>query len=125
MIYLAVPIKHDDPAVVKFRVGTANLIAARLHDAGIPVFSPASHSEAFIELCKVRQPWGYWSAVDLPILLRCCNFLAVIGLPGWRESVGVSAEIELAETDGKPWVIIDGDSLDLSEVIEWYNEVSS
>lgn len=125
MIYLAVPIRHENPAVVRFRVDTANLIAARLHDAGIPVFSPASHSEGFINLCTEQQPWSYWSAIDLPILTRCCNFLAVIGLPGWRESVGISAEIELAEADGMPVVVIDGDSLDLSEVIEWYNEVHS
>lgn len=124
MIYLATPIKHEDPAVVAFRIATANQVAAKLHDAGIPVFSPASHSEAFIDLCEVRQPWSYWSAVDLPILKRCCSVLAVIAVPGWMESVGVSAEISEAEAIGMKVILIDRETLDISQLEAAMKEVA-
>lgn len=105
MIYLAVPIADPDPAVVKYRVETATRIATALYEAGIPVFSSATHGYGFASLANPLQPakrWDYWSRIDLPILTRCCTLLAVIGLPGYEESVGVSAERREAAKLGIP-----------------------
>lgn len=97
MIYLATPIAHPDPIVVSWRVEVATRAASSLHDAGITVFSSATHGCGFAKLSSIRQGWDYWSRIDLPILLRCCTVLAVLDLDGWEQSQGVGAEIEAAE----------------------------
>lgn len=96
MIYLATPIKHENPAVESFRVATADRAALTLHDAGIPVFSPASHAGSFASLSSIHQPWDYWQQIDLPILTTCCTHLVVLCMEGWDRSEGVRAEIEAA-----------------------------
>lgn len=96
MIYLATPIKHADPRIESFRISTANRAACTLHDAGIPVFSPASHGSSFASLSSIRQSWDYWRWVDLPILTSCCTHLVVLCMEGWDRSEGVRAEIEAA-----------------------------
>lgn len=97
MIYLATPIKHTDPLIESWRVSVATRAAASLHDAGIPVFSPATHRHGFAKTAGTRQGWDYWSRVDLPILRHCCDVLVVLDLYGWRSSLGVQAEIEEVE----------------------------
>lgn len=97
MIYLACPIKHTDPLIEAWRCAVATRAAASLHDAGIPVFSPATHGHGFAKLSSTRQGWDYWSRIDLPILLSCCSILVVLELDGWEQSQGVRAEIEAAE----------------------------
>lgn len=96
MIYLATPISHEDPKVEAFRIATANRAASILHDAGIPVFSPASHGGPIASLSAIRQSWSYWEKVDIPILTLCCTHLVVLCVEGWERSVGVQAEIEAA-----------------------------
>lgn len=106
MIYLATPIKHTDPTVESWRVQVATRAAASLHDAGIPVFSPATHGHGFAKIAGTRQGWDYWSRVDLPILTNCCSMLAVLNLSGWTESVGVQCEIRESGIVGIPIVHI-------------------
>lgn len=101
MIYLAIPIKHPDPLIESWRVQVATRAAASLHDAGIPVFSPATHGYGFAKLSSTRQGWDYWSKIDLPILLNCCSILAILELDGWKESEGVNSEILEASLLGR------------------------
>lgn len=106
MIYLATPIKSPDPLVESWRVQVATRAAASLHDAGIPVFSPATHGYGFARLATTRQGWDYWSRIDLPILLNCCSMLVVLELDGWRESQGVQAEIRAASGVMEPEPVV-------------------
>lgn len=122
MIYLAVPIAHPDPAVVKYRVDTATGIAVSLYEAGIPVFSPATHGYGFASLAD-RHPvhpsrsWEYWSKIDRQILTRCCTIMAVIPLLGWEESVGVGAELKAAEEERIPTCILGTSELDIDQAV--------
>lgn len=97
MIYLATPIAHLDPLIEAWRCAVATRAAASLHDAGVPVFSPATHGHGFARLASTQQGRDYWSRIDLPILLRCCTVLVVLDLEGWEQSAGVGAEIEATE----------------------------
>lgn len=108
MIYLAVPIKHPDPEVVKYRLTVASQVAARLHDAGVPVFSPASHAAGFLPYSTQISPctWDYWQRIDLPILRACCDMLAILCLDGWETSEGVRAEIQSAHEIGIPVIFL-------------------
>lgn len=115
-VYLATPIKHDNPDIESERCNYATEIASYFHDAGIPVFSPASHGQPINAKSVKRQDWTYWSKIDLPILMNCCTHLVVICSPGWSTSTGVSSEILTAGRCGHIPVIYYNPNNDQSQL---------
>jgi hypothetical protein len=75
--------------------------------SGIVVFSPLSHSVPIsTEMSDtVTLSHEFWMSQDLPILRRCDEML-VLGLTGWRESLGVRQEIFEAMTLKIPITLI-------------------
>ncbi len=116
MIYLASPYSHPDPKVREYRFGEACRAAAALLRCGLPVFSPVAHSVP-IALFGLPTTWQFWQRVDHEYL-RGCQVLVVLRLPGWRESVGVRAERELARQWGMPVIEMDPPRRDGDEVHE-------
>ena len=98
LIYLASPYSHPDRVVRKWRYRMACQGTARLLEAGHLVYSPIVHSHP---LTRFRLPadWDYWRRLDEEMLRRC-DALAVLRLPGWEQSVGVQAELALARELG-------------------------
>lgn len=94
MLYLAAPYSDPDPGVRQRRFEAVCEQAAALIRAGALVFSPLSHSHP-IAIYGVPTDWSYWDTFDSQ-MLAACDELVVLMLPGWRESVGVQAEIDLA-----------------------------
>lgn len=124
-VYLATPIKHDDPKIEADRCNYATEIASWFHDAGIPVFSPASHGAPINNRSTSRQDWQYWSKVDLPILMNCSTHLVVICSDGWSNSVGVSSEIFTASDLNIPVLYFDpSDKSQLRSIIDSLLEVN-
>lgn len=102
LIYLAAPYSHKDPEVVEARVAHIAKAAARLLlDTGHNVFSPISHSHLIHVLAGLAGDWEFWCKIDTDWLERC-DEVVVLTLPGWRESVGVTAEIKIAKGLGLP-----------------------
>ena len=126
-VYLATPIKHDNPDIEFERCDYATSIASYFHDAGIPVFSPASHGKPINDRSTKRQDWAYWSKVDLPILMCCCTHLVVICADGWTNSTGVSSEILTAGDVGIPVFYYDpnNDHSQLRSIIDALLEVDA
>jgi hypothetical protein len=100
MIYLASPYSHPDPAVREFRFREACRAAAKLMRRGQAVFSPIAHSHC-IATYGLPTDWRFWEPFDRH-QLECCNEVVVLTLDGWRESVGIQAEIRIAGECGKP-----------------------
>jgi hypothetical protein len=100
VIYLASPYTHPDPAVRQARFEAACRAAAALIGAGKTVFSPIVHSHT---LCQFGLPpdWRFWQRHDRRHL-DACEEVVVLMLDGWRESVGVQAEVAIARELGKP-----------------------
>lgn len=94
MIYLASPYSHPDAANREQRFRAVCQAAARLMRSGRHVFSPIAHSHGIAEH-GVPTDWSYWEAFDSH-MMAACDELVVLMLPGWRESEGVQAEIDLA-----------------------------
>jgi nucleoside 2-deoxyribosyltransferase len=113
MIYLASPYTHPDTHIRQWRFREACRAAAALLRAGVTVFSPIAHSHP---LARFGMPtsWEFWSQVDREYLSRC-DVLAVLTLAGWRESVGVQAEIQLAHELGIPVVYVSPTELDAED----------
>ena len=69
--------------------------------AGYYVFSPISHTHPIAMACALPQGWEYWSGFDRAYLEHC-NKVFVLCIPGWEKSVGVTAEIGIANELGLP-----------------------
>jgi len=100
MIYLASPYSHPDAAVREMRFRDACRAAAKLMRLGHPVFSPIAHGHC---ICTHGLPtgWRFWEPFDRQ-QMEHCDEVVVLMLDGWRESVGVQAEIRIAVELGKP-----------------------
>lgn len=100
MIYLASPYSHPDGAVREQRFRDACCVTARLMERGLTVFSPIVHGHPLVSH-GLPTDWPFWERFDREHLRRC-DELVVLTLDGWRESIGVTAEIRIAGELGKP-----------------------
>lgn len=99
--YLASPYSHPDPAVREERFQAVCLVAAHLMSLGQVVFSPIAHSHPIALAGELPGDWEYWKSAA-ETMIRNAEELKVVMLPGWDESKGVAAEIEMAENLGIP-----------------------
>jgi len=107
LVYLATPYSHKEPFVRHERFEKVNEVAARLMEDGYAVFSPISHSHPIEQhMTADQQSWEFWERQDVPIL-KACDQLFVLMLDGWKESVGVRAEIEKANELNLPIFYLD------------------
>ena len=100
--YLGCPYAHDDPEVQDQRAKIVSAFATKLIRRGEIVFSPISMMSAIFnnsskeDLEWLRSKgWNHWRKYDVT-LLRYCQKIAVLMLPGWTESVGLTEEIRIA-----------------------------
>ena len=117
MIYLASPYTHSDHRVRQRRFDEACRAAAALLRAGVAVFSPVAHSHPIAHF-GLPTTWEFWAAADREFLARC-DVLAVLTLPGWRESVGVQAEMQCARELRMPIVFIAPTELESGDAPSW------
>ena len=104
-IYLAVPYNDKDPKVRQERFDKVNLIAARLMNTGLLIFSPISHTHPIAQADDLPKDWAFWQRYDITFI-EWCDEMYVLQLPGWKESVGVQAEIKIARRLNKPIVYL-------------------
>jgi hypothetical protein len=97
LYYLASPFTNEDP-----RIQESNRIwvcrkADELIEQGIYCVSPIAHNLAVIKESGAphKTGWDKWREHDLTIL-RKCDRVIVLKLPGWEKSVGVSEEVKTA-----------------------------
>ena len=94
MIYLAAPYKDEDPSLMAERLEEVTRVAQKMIQAGLRVFSPLTYTCQF----RVPPPDG-WYEFDLDFL-RLCDYVAVLVLPGLKDSHGIQLEIEVAKAEG-------------------------
>lgn len=99
--YLAGPYSHPDRAVRVQRFEQLNAFAAQLMTAGELVYSPISHTHPIAEAGALPLDWEFWKKYDTAFIEHSRR-VVVLMLDGWRESKGVTAEIEIAKTLGTP-----------------------
>ena len=106
IIYLALPYMHENKFIMEFRAMVSDVIAADLMRRGYNVFAPISMCHHLSVKYDLPGDWEYWEKMDEEFI-SVCGKLLVITLKGWKESVGVNAEIKLAEKYGLPIDYID------------------
>ena len=102
-VYIASPYSHPEASVRYDRYEAACKKAAQYADKGIPHFSPIAQSHPVADHMDEakRMDFDLWMKLDLP-LLRMASELHVLCIDGWRQSRGVTREIEYADQLGIP-----------------------
>lgn len=100
MIYLASPYSHPEVVVREQRFHAACRAVAALLASGLTVFSPIVHGHPLVDH-GLPTDWPFWERFDRDHMTRC-DEVVVLMFDGWRESVGVAAEIRIAGELGKP-----------------------
>ncbi len=106
LTYLATPYTHADKAVMLKRFEVVNRVASELMRGGKLVFSPISHTHPIALAGELPTDWHFWKQYDHAVM-KCCGDMVVLRQDGWRESVGVNAEIQIAQELDIPVTFID------------------
>lgn len=106
-IYLSVPYSHDDEQIMERRYQTVSKIAWKLMNLGFTVFSPITHSHPLENVVGEREGHNFWMNQDLPYLRDFAGLVVLVKAEGWRESSGVTAELQLAQEQGIPIEAVD------------------
>ena len=99
LTYIAVPYTHADPQVRQIRHDIVTRYTAGLMQRGVIAFSPISHTHAMAVRHGLPETWAFWQA-SCHAFLSASERVIVLMLDGWRESIGVQAEIRIAESMG-------------------------
>ena len=104
MVYLASPYSADgdtDKEQERFeQAAQATFPLIQRYDTY--VFSPIAYSHPlYVNGWASGGDWKYWVGWDTYMVLKC-DELWVLMLPGWEDSVGVKAEMQVAHDAGMP-----------------------
>lgn len=99
--YLASPYSHPELAVrVERFMAAQKIVRTAFHDF-VSIFSPIVHWHNIAIIHNLPFEYEYWQAQNDP-MIGACKMVAVLGIPGWKDSRGVGHEIDLAHELGKP-----------------------
>lgn len=99
--YSEYPYGHDAAATL------AAMMAARLAEARIPVFSPIAHSHPIAKHTAAHSTdHDFWMNVDAPFM-ELASGLIVVTAESWQQSRGIQEEIKRFAEAGKPIIYWD------------------
>ena len=101
LVYLATPYSHPDAEVREHRFREVNRVAGDMMRRGEHVFSPISHTHPIALAGDLPKGWDFWEQYDRE-MIAACSELWVLTMDGWKESRGVTAEINIAHEIGRP-----------------------
>lgn len=97
--YIASPITHKDPNVVKDRLEAVSSFHQFLLKNDILAYSPHVHYHLCLELAEMN--WEFWKVPSLEFLHRCDGMIVYM-MDGYMMSEGIRAEVEYNQVTGKP-----------------------
>lgn len=83
------------------RYDQATLVTAALLRENYYVYSPIVHNHILAECYALPTTFDFWGPFDLT-MLEHCDYLLVLALPGWENSLGVRCEIKFAQEHMMP-----------------------
>jgi hypothetical protein len=104
LIYIASPYSHKDQTIMDIREEMITAIAAGLTERyGYSMFLPITQSAAMARFNpNLDGAFDAWKSIDEFTISDKADEVWVIMLDGWRESVGVQAEIVCADKHNVP-----------------------
>jgi Domain of unknown function (DUF1937) len=101
LIYLASPYSHPSADVRQQRFEAVCYHAATMMREGLMIFSPIAHMHSIAVFDDLPKDFTFYATWN-ELMISRCDELYVLMLDGWRESIGVTAEIEIARRLEKP-----------------------
>lgn len=101
LLYLASPYTDESAAVREARGKAVARVAGMLIATGRMVYSPVAHGVPIEASGAMAGHFEAWRRHNFNMIARCNDF-AVLALPGWCKSEGVTGEIEIALDLGRP-----------------------
>lgn len=98
-VYVAAPYSDLVGSVRAGRFDAVTSYTALLMRHGVVAFSPITHCHP-VSFYGLPGDWSFWARYDLAFL-TLCRQMHVLQLEGWRESVGVTAEIGIMKGLGR------------------------
>ena len=120
MIYIATPYSKFPEQIRELVFDASCSITSQLMAEGLIVFAPIAHSHPIAKKYKLPFDWAAWEEFDRRII-SVCDELWILQLPSWSESVGVQAEIEIAQELNIPVVFINPGDYNINVVDFKYN----
>jgi len=99
LYYMASPFTHKDEKIQEERYNLATKASVGLLKHGIYVFAPIAYNGSWTRF-ELPPDWSFWEPFDKCFVDRC-DALLILKIDGWKESVGINAEIEYAKEQGK------------------------
>ena len=100
-IYLAGPYSHKDPLVRENRyLRLLEAEYALITSKGLCVMNPIGMCHELSKMYKMPTGYKYWQSRDRELIKRS-DEVYVLTMQGWKESVGVTDEIQFAKSLGK------------------------
>lgn len=105
LIYLASPYSHKDPKIRQERYEDTMKITAEFISSGFHVFSPITYIHSMVEhLMQTKKETRFTDYYlfkngenfDVDMIRRCDAFW-ILMLDGWKESIGIKLELDLAK----------------------------
>lgn len=112
--YLAQPYTAAHPATSRAYADAGAAAYAWLINHGHAVYWPIGPAKLFAP-AAVQPPSG-WYSYDIAILRRC-DALLVLTLPGWEHSYGVNLEIMVAQSMERPVAYIEPSSVGVADYL--------
>ena len=101
IIYLGTPYTHESPDVRQARFDVVTCYAATLWASGRGVYSPITQTHEAAKRATLPHEWAFWES-QCRAFLSLCTEMMFLALPGWRQSVGLQAEMKIARAMGIP-----------------------
>lgn len=96
LTYLATPYSHPNSDIREQRFRVVNFVAGKLMHAGHLIYSPISHTHPIAIEYDLPVTWEFWEQQCVSYL-NLSEKLIVLMQDGWKDSIGVAAEMRIAE----------------------------
>lgn len=115
MIYLASPYSSGADKELRLRrFEEALFCTAALIRKGHKVVSPVVHGHILANRCDLPAGFDFWREYD-EAWINDCKCVMVLKAQGWKESVGVTGEIQYAKRMGYPVYYLNPISYELED----------
>ena len=101
IIYVASPYTDDDPKVREARYVAVRDFVGKWTDGATVYFSPIVYAHEIAKSNKLPGDAAFWFEFNFR-MMKVCDKVIVLQLPGWEKSVGVASEIAYAKSHDKP-----------------------
>lgn len=130
--YVASPYSALDPKTEEDRIRiqreryneVTKVIAKLTKDHELVLLGPITHSHNLkLFEADLGTSWQFWKRYDTKFLERCVDAVIVVMMHDWDLSIGVDAEIVIAEKLGLPIYYLNPNTMELNSVSTKLGEI--